>query len=574
MGRGARLWCRRALIGTAVVGTAAALFDVTNYNVLSRSIRTLYGGARIAYVYKFTDPQTVEEIEALHQYAANVILETCLANEGLYIKMGQGLSAMSHVLPPEYTTTLRVLLDQAPPVSIADIKTVFESSTGAKQWEDVFVSFDEKAVASASIAQVHKATVRDERTGEVVPVAVKVQKPKIQHQIWWDLQCYFLVCEVLEYLFEIPMKWSAQTIGDNLLREVDFRIEVENCERARSHLGGHPAVYIPKVFPELCSKQLMVTEWIDATKLVSVRDVKAQFNTAQVLSPIFDFFADMIFRDGFVHCDPHPANLMVRMDKATKKPQVIVLDFGLCISESEEFRLAYGLLFKAMFTHDTPLLREIVASWGISNPDLFASMTIQKPYSAAKPLHTANVTRDEILAMQHQMKDHIKTLLEKEELVPQELVFVGRCLNLLRAVNKLYDAPINRINLFARRAVLALGPVERLCDVAPFIASSRSGGEDEWKRRRSLASSSWLSTFSAQSVRFELTLMFLSLTHTLVWYYNAFLRLVGLGNLTTATLEDVIEEQEERALTGVDASHKKSKKPNRVHGMLQIEAND
>jgi aarF domain-containing kinase len=313
----------------------------------------------------------------------------------------------------------------------------------------------------------------------------------------------------------------------------------------------------------------MVTEWVDATKLVSVGDVRSKFKTAEVLVPVFNFFADMIFRDGFVHCDPHPANLMVRWrnEAAKKDLEIVVLDFGLCISESESFRLAYGLLFKAMFTHDTQLLHAVVKSWGISNPELFAAMTIQKPYSRAKPLHTAAVTRDELIQMQLDMKKHVTSLLQDEELVPTEIVFVGRCLNLLRAVNKLYGAPINRINLMARRAVMGLGPVETVADIEPYINAVRSQHAAEYaaERRRNRSLSSVLNR-----VTFEATLLYISLVHTILQAYSAIM-LAVLGRGAGTSLEDVMESSEAEALTGGHAAPRKSKS---VHGVMKIDAND
>jgi aarF domain-containing kinase len=564
------------LTAAAAVGTAA--FDVTNDYVVSRSVRTLVNAVRIGHLYKTTDPETAEELSNLHRAAAQIILDTCLSNEGLYIKLGQGLHAINHILPEEYLETLRVLLDKAPVVPLEAVRKIFMKETGSSRFEDVFVSFQEEPVASASIAQVHKATMR-RPDGEVVEVAVKIQKPNIQKQIWWDLQCYFLVCKMLQYAFDLPMMWSAQCIADNLTKEIDFLSEADNSDRARELLRHRSDIHIPAVYREVLTPRLIVSEWVDAVKLVDVHAVQKTYKSADVMNSVLSAFGEMIFEHGFVHCDPHPANLMIRRNQnpRNKKPfEVVIIDFGLCVAESNKFRLEYSLLFKTIFQGDRDLLKQIVISWGIGNADLFASLTIQKPFTT-KSMRAGTVTKSDIAQMEHQMKDHVKNLLAREELVPQELVFVGRSMNLLRSVNKSFGAPVNRINIMAGCAVRALGHLTTLEDIQDVLQGLDAATVEHRHRKRDSVRGAML------EFHFHATLAWLALIHVATKWYNLFvyfiLPVAWSDVLSVGNLEEQLEMKEKQMVRAAKDHSVKGQlqhidKMQKFHQPMRIGAND
>eukprot|EP00331_Platyophrya_macrostoma_P012339 CAMPEP_0176425604 /NCGR_PEP_ID=MMETSP0127-20121128/11478_1 /TAXON_ID=938130 /ORGANISM="Platyophrya macrostoma, Strain WH" /LENGTH=585 /DNA_ID=CAMNT_0017806777 /DNA_START=180 /DNA_END=1937 /DNA_ORIENTATION=+ len=583
---------------------------MTNEHVLSRSVRTLVNACRIGYLYKTTDPSTPEEFSALHTAAAQLILNTCLQNEGLYIKLGQGMSAINHVLPMEYISTLRVLLDQAPVVPLEEVKRIFREETG-KSFQEVFESFDDVPVASASIAQVHRARLRvDANASEgtatagnnVVDVAVKIQKPNIKKQIWWDLQCYFLVCRMLQYAFDLPLMWSATCIADNLTKEIDFLLEASNADRAREHLTTEKRfdLYVPKVYRgPLLTKRLMVTEWIDGIKLVDVSKVEAaKFSKADVMQSVISGIGDMIFKHGFVHCDPHPANIMVRPRHANHDPvrskknpkpfEVVILDFGLCVEERESFRLQYALFFKSIFTADRSTLLSIVSEWGIGNADIFASLTLQKPYTT-NTVRTGEVTPDDVRAMEQAMKSNIKKFLQDETKVPQELIFVGRSMNLIRALNKSFDAPVNRVNILARCAVGGLGHIRDLEQLREYLASiqeqpqpqpidNSSGASDS--QRRAAASTTSLAHLQRErgsvlrnamwalwlEFVFECSMWWLAVAHRVLQMYATMVALVVPSSMRSHVHVGNLEEQLERKEEDMVRRHKFHHAPLRING--------
>ncbi|KAG5493553.1 hypothetical protein JIQ42_01925 [Leishmania sp. Namibia] len=504
----ARKWGRRGLYAAGMLGCGYIGADYATDSSLTRSLRTLVAFGTIVCIYKLTTPDTPEELSAMHSRVARIILDTCLKNEGLYIKLGQGLNSMSHVLPREYTETLKVLLDRAPPVPIEEVRKTIRAETG-KEIEELFVRFDETPVASASIAQVHQAWLPppadDGPSAEPQKVAVKVRKPCISTQSVWDLYMYSTIMTLLKLLFDLPTDWSKKTVCDALEREMDFTLEASNAKRFRRAFRDNPRLYIPRVYDAYTSTQLLVLEWIEGTKLNEVESVRAQYDEKRVLTTLFDAVGDMVFKHGFVHADPHAANVLVRPMPSTDSPsapatvgserapvtttttppsplvrharaahdssdyQVVLIDFGLATPERVRFRYQYALLFVSLFTHDKESLRRVVHDWGINDAEMFASIQAQKPFEAIQAGSYGEVTRDEVVAMQQKAHERAKEALRDTRRIPKELIMVGRSLDILRGVNRLYGSPVNRINMFVQSAVECLGPMRNYDAVDAYL---------------------------------------------------------------------------------------------------------
>ncbi|KEG08873.1 ABC transporter [Trypanosoma grayi] len=601
----AHKWGRRFLVGAAVTAAGIACVDCATANSLTRSLRAVKTAACIAYLYKTTSPTTPEECADLHRTAAEAVLSVCLQNEGLYIKLGQGLNALNHVLPREYMEVLKVLLDNAPSVPVADIRRIIMEETG-KSVEELFTRFDPVPVASASIAQVHRAWLRPPTPdGIPVEVAVKVQKPQIRYQVFWDLQTYRLVTWAIGALFDLPLAWARQTVVEGIRREVDFSIEASNAARIRRDLATHPNVYVPMVYEEFVTPRMLVLEWIDAVKLIDVDTVREHFDEVRVLRTIFDAFGDMIFKHGFVHCDPHAANILVRPSPSEawrngskkplmgkfKNPQVVLLDFGLCCPETERFRMEYALLFKSIVSQDIETVKKVVGSWGITDAEMFASIQLQKPYESFRRGKIGEVTKEEVRQMQLAAHSRAKTLLANQEEVPRELALVGRSIDILRGLNRLYGAPLNRVNMFVRSAVAGLGPIDTYAGVQRYLAQlecifspaaaqepqpasaaaatrmatalpvfdpdadqrrreqAAAAAEFRMRRDASLRERMYAATVSIQKkIVFELVLFLLDAHHVVMRWYNKVLEMclspTNAAALHRDSLEDLLERRE------------------------------
>lgn len=211
-----------------------------------RFLRSVKTASLIAVDYLLldeNDPNYDDNIKVVHQRSANRLLETCLLNGGLYIKVGQGFAAINHILPKEYTSTLIKLQDKCLPTSKQDVLKVFKEDFGQEP-EYYFAEFDYTPKAAASIAQVFKAKLKDGQE-----VAVKVQYSDLQKRFVSDLGTIILLHDVVELFFkDYNFGWILKDVRKNLVQELNFINEGKNLERCANDLKTFKFVHIPKVF--------------------------------------------------------------------------------------------------------------------------------------------------------------------------------------------------------------------------------------------------------------------------------------------------------------------------------------
>ena len=443
----------RFLAGSATALAGAYLLDSEfNAKAFQRNFRTLWNGLCITYEYKVNFRED-SDVNLIHEKVADRILHTCQQNGGLYIKFGQSVASMNHILPAAYNDRLKSLFQEAPTIPSSEVIKLFAEEFQGQRPEEVYDEFDYTPIASASIAQVHSARLKE--TGE--KVAVKVQKPSIRKQIFWDMLGYRVVLTAFEILFDLPLKWTADFTESHLREEVDFILEAKKGERAASDFQNEPSlredIYVPKIFWKFTTSRILTTEWIDGISLTKPEELKkAGISLSDVMTKVINAFSCQIFKSGFVHADPHIGNIIVRRNPHdVKKVQVCLLDHGLYVEESDEFRKKYSKFWKHLFLLDMVTLKKIATEWGINDIDIFASATLQRPFDSGTVVHLGKqtITRKDIYKMQLVTKERVKNFLADTEKIPKELIFVGRNLNLVRSNNKHLGSPVNRINIMA-----------------------------------------------------------------------------------------------------------------------------
>ncbi len=261
-----------------------------------------------------------------------------------FIKAGQILSSRVDLLPPEYCQELKKLQDEAPTVPFEEIREIVEEELGVSLG-DIFSEFDPHPLASASIAQVHRAVLK--KGGE--KVAVKVQKPGVKEMVMADLEILSYLARFGEHLHgmveSIAFSELVAEFRKGLLREIDFTFEAVNARKMRDNFLDFEGVYIPRVFSELTTSRVMVMELIEGVPLSKMlKEGSLNAETGGMLAEIgAKAIFKMIFEDGFFHGDPHPGNLMFR--KETR--ELVYLDFGMVGAIDGETRRNIVLLLQA-----------------------------------------------------------------------------------------------------------------------------------------------------------------------------------------------------------------------------------
>ncbi len=275
-----------------------------------------------------------------------------------FVKFGQIMSTRTELLPPEMIAQLKKLQDHAKPLPFSEVRAVLEEN--CPNLEDWFCEIDEIPVASASIAQVHRAVLKDGTT-----VALKVQRPGIPEIIETDIGILQSMAERIEIVFPETRIYNpsgmVQDFAQQIVKELDFTRDARNMDRMTRNFRDVPGVRFPKVYWQYSSAHVLVMEFIEGVRIDDREAmIEAGLDPHAIGVRGFQAYLKMIFEDGFFHGDPHPGNLLV-----TKEGDIVFLDFGIVgILRPEKRQNFINLLF-ALVNDDIELLIRSLESFGI-----------------------------------------------------------------------------------------------------------------------------------------------------------------------------------------------------------------
>jgi len=239
-----------------------------------------------------------------------------------FVKLGQVLSVRPDILPQDVLDEFQSLQDKVPPMRFADVRTVIEEEL-TRPLEEVFSEFEETPLGSASIAQVHEATLIDG-----TKVAVKLQRRGIDRRIRSDVHILYTLAQLLEGSIKVPGLHTPTAIIQEFDRaialELDFLQELRNAERMARCFAGFEPVRVPGVHPRWSTRRMLVMELIEGRPLSAVMGTAEGPEARNLAHAIMESTYRQVFEYGFFHGDPHPGNLHVDADG-----RLVLLDFGM-----------------------------------------------------------------------------------------------------------------------------------------------------------------------------------------------------------------------------------------------------
>lgn len=396
------------------------------------------------------------EWSALWEKLGRQFRQTLFELEGVLIKVGQFLSIRKDLLPSSFIEQIQDLVDQVPPSPWEEIQDVLE-----KEWghpiDKVLLTIETKSVASASIGEVYRGTLKDGTN-----VAIKVQRPSIPSIMRTDFRSLAIIIWFARYIAPIPkgfinFKMLFKELKYVIGRELDFKKELETIQQFRERFESFPQLTIPNIYPEFCTSQVLVMEWIDGVRITDVDFLdKSQINRKELSQRLIGIFLPQWLEAGIFHADPHSGNVLVKSDGT-----IVLLDFGMIGEISKKDASNFQNLMQAILLKNYAQAAEILRDLGFLLPGANPKI-IEGLLKDVLTLDLNQVKEMDLFAVKKEMNDMLKILPIQ---VPTRFIFLGRSFVTIEGM------------------ILTINPNEEILDIIKPAFSDwlSQGNSSKWK---------------------------------------------------------------------------------------------
>lgn len=420
----------------------------------SVTIRVLANYFLLFLIGKIISKERLDPImNRAHQQTSRTIINNILKLKGLYIKIGQTLSIMTNFLPKEFMEGFEKLQDAVPPHPYEDVEARFLADFG---WtpKEMFSSFNEMPIASASLGQVHVAYLKDG-----TKLAVKLQYPDIDEIVRKDLKTIGKIFRLVDFL--LPHYGFINVYHEcsrMILEELDFNSEGKNLEKIGENFKNNPNFHFPKVHWSLCSHKILTVEFVDGIKVSHIHQLKKEgINPHDVAVSLIHAYCKMIFVDGVYHADPHPGNIIVVPQPPPCGYKIALVDFGATALIRPELKAGMILFVEGLIKKETRTLSTAMKQMGFiareESEEAFDKI-VDYFYGKIKAIKIEDFRDIKIANFQH-----LDDLLELKKMdirlsdltkafhVPKDWILLERALILTMGLVTHLDAQLNPVDI-------------------------------------------------------------------------------------------------------------------------------
>lgn len=448
---------------------------------------------------------------------ATAYRELAIEMGGVLIKVGQFLSTRVDVLPPEITAELAGLQDEVPPVNFDEIVQVAEAEYG-KRLDEIFLAFEEKPLAAASLGQVHQAKIYkpknygdpvqypdDENhtdpgvSDEVISVVVKIQRPDIESIIATDMSALRTVGNWLDKYPPLRRRVNFKSLLDEFSRilyeEIDYIAEGRNAVKFAENYQDAPQVRVPRVIWSYTTKRALTLENVWGIKITDYEALDAAgVDRNEVASRLIDTYLKQTFEDGFFHADPHPGNIFINpipimpsidsvigisSQKSTVFWQLTFVDFGMVGHVSENTKNGLRELLIGVGTKNASRVTKSYEMLNILLPEADLELLERAETEFFDRFWGLSMTElnqidpEEIKELAGEYRELLYALPFQ---IPQNLIFLFRTMGILSGICTGLDPDFNifdHISPFAQRLIIEearLDPTKIVSEVSQLVS--------------------------------------------------------------------------------------------------------
>ncbi|HEY8367435.1 MAG TPA: AarF/ABC1/UbiB kinase family protein [Bacteroidia bacterium] len=351
-----------------------------------------------------------------------------------FVKLAQVLSNRPDLVPEGLVKEFEKLQDRVPPFDAETAKSIIELELG-KPLEEIFSDFKTVPMASASIGQVHRATLIDG-----TEVVVKVQRPDVKEIVERDLQ---LIWEIVQRSDRYLKKQGVLNALDvvaaferSMVKELDYSNEARNIQRFRTFYKNESNFYIPQVFRNISTDKVLVIEFVSGCKFTDKKQIREWgLNPKKIVENGLNIYLKQIFEYGYFHADPHPGNVLIRPDGI-----ICLIDFGMVGQLSRRDKLAFANVFIAMAEQDSrkmaQAMRKLAISDGIKDLRLLET-DLQELIDDYVLLDVSEGSIADVIAKLQNI------MVRYEMVVPAGIFLIFRALAILEGIGKIMHPTLN-----------------------------------------------------------------------------------------------------------------------------------
>lgn len=283
----------------------------------------------------------------------------------IFTKFGQLLSTRTDVLDYKTAKELESLTDNCKPFNVSIFKKIVESELG-DSIENIFLSFDDKPLAAASLAQVHSAVLKNGKE-----VVIKVLRPNIEKNVKKNLRLLKAAARIFSYLYKDSYRLKPNEVirdyESTILKELDLKLEASNTNLTRKNFLNSKELYIPEVYWDLTTSNVMVLERIDGIPCTDIKQIEDHgIDKKKLAENGVMIFLNQVFRDNFFHADMHPGNIFVSK-KNPDDPGYIAIDCAITGSLSNDERYILARMLQSVLKQNYKSLANLFISSGWVN---------------------------------------------------------------------------------------------------------------------------------------------------------------------------------------------------------------
>ncbi len=359
-----------------------------------------------------------------------------------FIKLGQLLASRPDLITKAYADEFKKLQDEVPPFPFEEVLKTINEEMGVDPWE-IFDDIEKTPVAAASIAQVHHATLKDGS-----PVVIKIQRPGIEEQIETDISILKTISSLMiRYMPETEFfnpRGIVEEFSRTITRELDFTEEAKNMCRFRRNFANNSHIVIPRLYPDLVSRRMIVMERIDGVRIDNIDAIEEMgLNRTELARIGIDAYFKMFLEDGFFHADPHPGNIFVMPDG-----RIGLVDFGIVGWLTPDIMESIAAALVALVKKDFDALVDQYINLGLVTEDVDLESFKREFKNDIRdfliPLY--DLTLSEINIAQY-MDTLLHMAIKYKLKIPADLLLLDKCLLILDSIGRELDPNFNFISI-------------------------------------------------------------------------------------------------------------------------------